>query len=74
MIINFTIPVDFGLRDKTGSVLLNGNKTQQFVIDCGFQLVAGAVVRLSDDEMTAYGTLENRDGVWVATDLKWEPF
>ena len=45
----------------------------QFIIDRGIQLVNGAVVRLSDGEVTAAGVLEYRDGIWVATAVKWEP-
>jgi hypothetical protein len=47
--------------------------TTQFIIDRGIQLVNGAVVRLSDGEVTAAGVLEYRDDIWVATALKWEP-
>jgi len=48
-------------------------ETIQFIIDRGIQLVNGAVVRLSDGEVTAAGELEYRDGTWVVTALKWEP-
>jgi hypothetical protein len=48
--------------------------TTQFIIDRGIQLVNGAVVRLSDGEVTAVGVLEHRDGIRVATALKWEPY
>ena len=40
----------------------------------GIQLAHGAVVSLSDGELNAAGVLERRGGIWVATDLKWEPY
>lgn len=74
MIANYTIPVDFNNRDDDGSVRLNTEGTVHFIIDRGIQLVDGGVVRLSDGEVTAAGVSEHRDGIWVATALKWEPY
>ena len=74
IVANYIIPVDFSNRDNDGSVRLTTDETTQFIIDRGIQLVNGAVVCLSDGEVTAAGTLEYRDGVWIATALKWEPY
>lgn len=74
MIENYTIPVDFTNRDDDGSVRLITDETIQFIVDRGIQLVNGGVVRLSNGEVIATGVLEHRDGIWVATGLKWDPY
>ncbi|MEM7282127.1 MAG: hypothetical protein AAF438_10920 [Pseudomonadota bacterium] len=74
IVASYTVPVDFNHRETDGSIRLTTEPTMQFIVEHCIQLTGGSPIHISDGEFTALGVLEQRDGVWIASSLKWKPF
>ncbi|GLQ99121.1 hypothetical protein [Dyella mobilis] len=71
--MSIILPVDFGNSDADGAVRLGTKQTLEAIDGNSIELSRGMRVTITDDEVTAEGTTELRDGFWVVLITRWLP-